>query len=375
MASTAASYDLRYDTVVLTESNWASASEAVSEPVPQTPSSSETMTVSGLNDSTTYYFAIKTKDEADNESDLSNTVNGTTLTPDPPTPTPDGLTFEMNFTPQSFNPNSQGQWMAVHLFLSAPYNASDVDISTVKLNDTILADPGFKGLNYFKAGNKEKERKSSNLILKFSRSEFSSLVGDATGDFEVTLSGEINGEAFSATDTISVLGNETDIEAEETLVTVEGEPEVYVIKNGRKRHIPSPRAFNRLGFTWQKIKKISKNEMNSYGDDELMRVSDDTAVYLVVAGMRRHIPSAEVFESYGFDWDDISIVNKSEIADYPEVNLMRTAGDTKVYLLAGGRKHWIPTLAVFNKHGYKWENVIIVNSVEENTIPEGGNVE
>lgn len=371
MASIAASYDLRYSISTIAESNWASASEAANEPTPQIASSSETMTVLGLNESTTYYFAIKTKDEADNESDLSNVVDGTTLTPQA-SPS-DDLGFTMNLTPESFNLNSQGRWVTIHLFLPSPYRAGNVDLSIVELNGSILPDLSFKGLNYFNKGNKNKERNSSNLVLKFSRSEFAELVGDSTGDFEVIITGEIDGESFSATDTVNVLG--ITLEEEETLVTTDEGPEVYVIKNGRKRHVPSPQAFNRLGYAWQKIKKISKAEMNSYGDDELMKTSDNPAVYLIVAGMKRHIPSAEVFESYGFDWDDISIVNKSDLADYPEVNLIRKAGDVKVYLLAGNKKHWVPTQAVFNKHGYKWENVIIVNSVEGDTVLEGENVE
>ena len=371
MASAAASYDLRYYLNAITDDNWASASQAENEPTPQIVSSSETMTIPGLDESTTYYFGIKAKDEADNESDLSNVVSGTTLAP-PASPS-DELGFTMNFTPQTFNLNSQGRWVSVHLFVPSSYKASDIDLSTVRLNDTILPDAGLKGLNYFNKGNKEKERKSSNLVLKFSRSEFAELVGETTGEFDVTISGEIDGKAFSATDTINILG--TILEEEETLVTTEEEPEVYVIKNGRKRHIPSPQAFNRWGFKWQNIKKISKTEMNSYADDELIKTSDNSAVYIIIAGMKRHIPSAEVFESYGFNWDDISIVSSDELVDYPEIDLIRAAGDVKVYLLAGGKKHWIPTIAVFNKHGYKWENVIIVNSTESNTIPEGENVD
>ena len=371
MASTAVSYDLRYSTSTIAESNWASASEAANEPTPQVASSSETMTVLGLNESTTYYFAIKTKDEADNESDLSNVVDGTTLTTQA-SPS-DDLGFTVNFTPKSFNLNSRGRWVTVHLFLPSPYRAGDVDLSFVELNGSISPDLSFKGLNYFNKGNKNKERNSSNLVLKFSRSEFAELVGNSTGDFEVIITGEIDGESFSATNTVNVLG--ITLEEEETLVTADEGPEVYVIKNGRKRHVPSPQAFSRLGYAWQKIKKISKAEMNSYGDDELMKASDNPAVYLIVTGMKRHIPSVEVFESYGFNWDDISIVSSDELADYSDVNLIRVAGDVKVYLLAGGKKHWVPTQAVFNKRGYKWENVIIVNSAEGDTVLEGENIE
>lgn len=281
--------------------------------------------------------------------------------------------FEMTVTPQSLNINSQGNWITVHLFVPAPYNANQVDVSTVKINDSLSPDSDFKGLNYFNQGNKTRERNTSNLVLKFSRSEFVELVGEATGDFEVTVTGEVDEETFSASDTINVL----DITPEEegTLVTSSSSPEVYIIKNGKKRHIPSAQAFNRWGFSWQNINEIAAGQLDSYPEDELIQATGQPSVYLICAGMKKHIPSPQVFESYGFDWDDISVISPEELADYLDVSLIRAAGDSKVYLLAGGKRHWIPSLAVFNKHGYKWDNVIIVNSTEINTFTEGENIE
>ena len=75
---TATSYDVRYSTSSITESNWASATQATGEPTPQTVSSAESMTVSDLSSGTTYYFAMKASDEEPNESGLSNVATGTT---------------------------------------------------------------------------------------------------------------------------------------------------------------------------------------------------------------------------------------------------------------------------------------------------------
>ena len=75
---TAASYDVRYSTSAITEGNWASATQATGEPTPSIAGSSESFTVTGLTPSTTYYFAIKTSDEASNTSALSNTPSATT---------------------------------------------------------------------------------------------------------------------------------------------------------------------------------------------------------------------------------------------------------------------------------------------------------
>lgn len=81
---TATSYDVRYSTLAITEGNWAAATQVSGEPTPSVAGSSETMTVTGLSPSTTYFFAIKTSDEASNTSAISNSPSGTTSASSPP---------------------------------------------------------------------------------------------------------------------------------------------------------------------------------------------------------------------------------------------------------------------------------------------------
>lgn len=77
-SGTAASYDIRYLTSSITNDNWNSATQITGEPTPLAAGSTQSMTVSGLTYSTTYYFAIKTSDESSNEAELSNVVSQTT---------------------------------------------------------------------------------------------------------------------------------------------------------------------------------------------------------------------------------------------------------------------------------------------------------
>ena len=80
---TATTYDVRYSTSTITAGNWASATQATGEPAPQVAGSAETFTVTGLSESTTYFFAIKTSDEVPNESALSNVPSAATATTAP----------------------------------------------------------------------------------------------------------------------------------------------------------------------------------------------------------------------------------------------------------------------------------------------------
>jgi hypothetical protein len=78
-SGTATTYDIRYSTSTITAGNWASATQVTGETAPKIAGSSESFTVSGLNPSTTYYFAIETADEVPNWSSLSNVVGKATL--------------------------------------------------------------------------------------------------------------------------------------------------------------------------------------------------------------------------------------------------------------------------------------------------------
>ncbi len=84
LTGTAAQYDVRYSTSLITAANFASASQASGEAAPKAPGQAETFTVTGLTPGTLYYFAIKTADEAANWSGISNVVSISTTDNAPP---------------------------------------------------------------------------------------------------------------------------------------------------------------------------------------------------------------------------------------------------------------------------------------------------
>ena len=69
---TASAFELRSSTNPINESNWVSATIVPGTPVPLAPGGRQRMVVRGLTYGTTYYFTIKTVDNAGNWSDLSN---------------------------------------------------------------------------------------------------------------------------------------------------------------------------------------------------------------------------------------------------------------------------------------------------------------
>jgi len=86
MTGQATEYDIRYATSIINDtSSFNSATQATDIPIPQPPNSPESFTVTGLSSNTTYHFAIKTRDDANIWSGLSNPVSANT-SPPPLTP-------------------------------------------------------------------------------------------------------------------------------------------------------------------------------------------------------------------------------------------------------------------------------------------------
>lgn len=85
-------YDVRYSFSSIDSSNFNSATQVIGVPDPRPASSPETLLVTGLNFNTPYYFAIKSFDEWNHPSGISNSPQGTTLGPPDIAFTPGSLT-------------------------------------------------------------------------------------------------------------------------------------------------------------------------------------------------------------------------------------------------------------------------------------------
>jgi phosphodiesterase/alkaline phosphatase D-like protein len=81
-SGTATTYNIRYSTAPISNATFAAATALTGLPAPRVAGSAESVTVTGLQAGTTYYFAMKVADEVPNWSDLSNLPEATTLPPD-----------------------------------------------------------------------------------------------------------------------------------------------------------------------------------------------------------------------------------------------------------------------------------------------------
>lgn len=160
--------------------------------------------------------------------------------------------------------------------------------------------------------------------------------------------------------------------AESILLRAKGNYKVYRIVGGKKIWIPTAKAFESQGLKWDGIEDIDKTELELYSRAKLLRANGDTKVYYITeGGLKRHIPTAEVFNSYGNKWADIVDVDAEIIDTYEYSTLIRAEGGFKVYKIENGQKRWIKTAAAFNKLKYDWNQIGLVNETELNSYKEG----
>ncbi len=148
---------------------------------------------------------------------------------------------------------------------------------------------------------------------------------------------------------------------------------VYVIIQGKKKWIPTPEVFETLGYKWGSITIVDANTIKSLPDfeDNLIRANNTIQVYLVVNGVRHHIPNPEIFLDYGFKWDEVKDVPQAAIDQYRLVRLIRESGQGKIYYLSSsGVKKWIPNPEVFASYNNKWEDIQVISNKEMISYPE-----
>lgn len=127
---TAAQYDIRYSNSSITELNWSNATQVTNEINPKLAGQNENMTVNGLEAGSAYYFAIKTKDLAQNWSVISNVTNGSTQAPSAPASVINAWTIDSNMKirPQ----DAQG--------IGSAFNIEGAKNETVSMQFAITAD-------------------------------------------------------------------------------------------------------------------------------------------------------------------------------------------------------------------------------------------
>jgi len=178
------------------------------------------------------------------------------------------------------------------------------------------------------------------------------------------------------------------------LVKEQNNPDVYVITNQVRRHIPSPIIFEQLGYRWENITVVPDSTLSMlhsvgpvmasrpYPDGTLLVNRDNpTGIELLENGKRRPIPSPEIFDTQ-YNYRDLVWVSATEWNSYqqgPAVYfrdgvILRGSTRSEVYIMSNGQKRHIVSPRVLEGLGYRWSNIIEVSQQGLDSVPLGETV-
>lgn len=138
------------------------------------------------------------------------------------------------------------------------------------------------------------------------------------------------------------------------------------------------RVTDRTGVFSQKMFNYKVYPRVSQPDDALVKSADSPTVYLVEEGMFRPFSSAAAFVARGYQWSAISVITADEVIArnigaplmLPDGSVIKGSSPT-VYVITGGKKFAIPSLAEFYRRGLSFKKLIIVDDSELQQYPDG----
>jgi len=111
-------------------------------------------------------------------------------------------------------------------------------------------------------------------------------------------------------------------------------------------------------------------------DGTLIKYPDQPGVYLIEAGKKRAFASGEIFERIGFKWEDVIEVPYNEtyidgdlVTGYLDGTLIKYSDEPGIYLIESGKKRAFASGQIFETLGFKWEDVIEV--LADEIYPDG----
>ncbi len=164
---------------------------------------------------------------------------------------------------------------------------------------------------------------------------------------------------------------------------------VYFMQNNRRQPIHSPAIFESYGLNWDKVRRATDFELSiiprgpafarvkTYANNTLVTPDNTSEIFVFQDGSLKHVPSMNVFHSYGYRQDEIIQFPARVITQYSRDGRIgfkdgTLIADTRgVFLIENGQRRAFPNPDVFLARGYKWEDVVSVTSAERDLHPQG----
>ncbi|MGH2521741.1 MAG: hypothetical protein ACRDH2_04475 [Anaerolineales bacterium] len=109
--------------------------------------------------------------------------------------------------------------------------------------------------------------------------------------------------------------------------------------------------------------------------DGLVLKGSGPEIYVLEDNTKRWISSLDAFEHYGYQWNDVHLVEDDFLNQFPDGRplhvLLKCGASPHIYRLENDRKRWIKDILTFEAEGHLWEDVRFVSCAHLRTIPDG----
>ncbi|MDE2312067.1 MAG: hypothetical protein KGJ93_03215 [Patescibacteria group bacterium] len=119
--------------------------------------------------------------------------------------------------------------------------------------------------------------------------------------------------------------------------------------------------------------------LSNLPDGSVVKVPGDPTVYLVSGGVLQPFTSLNIFRAHKKSFGDIQTITQQQLssltvgspATFPDGTLLKGPNHT-VYVVKGGQLYGIPSMSVFDNHGWKLQNIMQVQQQDLNSVEVGG---
>ena len=128
--------------------------------------------------------------------------------------------------------------------------------------------------------------------------------------------------------------------------------------------------------------KARRHRRPSKYEGNLVRIKNKPAVFLVVDGKVRHVPNPRTYFQLWAKWGDVKSISAKGLARRGRrgraitnrAYLVKAKGGRRVYLVVDGRKRWIRNRKSFNKFHFSWKKIRTVSKRALRKIRTGRNI-
>ncbi|MBI5913068.1 N-acetylmuramoyl-L-alanine amidase [Candidatus Azambacteria bacterium] len=177
-----------------------------------------------------------------------------------------------------------------------------------------------------------------------------------------------------------------------TLLMSEKDKKIYVIKEGGKRYIISPKAFSQNKFKQKDVVSVPEYELEAYPGNGIVGLPEGTLVsvsskasapnYMIADGGKKKIPSWDMFKRWGFTVKKIAVIPKKDLdlypdkgdLPYPNGTLIRQEGRPEIYAVYKGKKYWVTAYETLQKLKFNIARTVVLSASEFGAYIQGGSI-